>query len=181
VRRLGATAAALVLAVAVSACADAPPPDPQPITATASGQGFALVLNVAKDRWAAGEPIDIGSTLTWTGPAATAGVWTGDPGPVAFSITQVDGPLQLGAAVATICKGTDLVRGKPLDQPYVKSLGWSEEDPHAAFYRAFANDPLVQLPVGRWRVTAEVDGFLGPCDAEAAPIQLRAQADFVVE
>jgi hypothetical protein len=68
-----------------------------------------------------------------------------------------------------------------LRQPYVKSVGWSNDDPDAALYRAFAADPKLHLPPGRWRVTAEVSGFLAPCDAVAPPIELRAVAEFVVE
>ena len=139
------------------------------------------MLHVPKNRFDANEVVEIGGTLTWTGPAPTASVWHGDPGPIVYSLAQVDGRLEMGGAVATVCISTELERGVPLQQPYVKSVGWSNDDPDAALYRAFAADPNLHLPRGRWRVTAEVTGYLAPCDAVALPIDLRAAADFVVE
>jgi hypothetical protein len=140
-----------------------------------------LELHLPKDRFDADEVIAIDSTLMWTGPGPKQSVWHGDPGPVVYALAQVDGRLVLGAAVNTVCASTELTRGVPLAQPYVKSLGWSDDDPDAALYRAFAADPLLHLSPGRWRVTAEVDGFLAPCGAVAPPLQLRAQAEFDVD
>ena len=179
--RLVAIALVSVAATGLWACADAPPTEPQPIVATDSGQGFDLVLRAPKDRFDASEVVEIGATLTWTGPGPKATIWSGDPGPVVFSIAQIDGRLEMGGAVSTICMSTELARGVPLDQPYVKSVGYSNDDPDAGLYRAFAADPVLHLLPGRWRVTAEVDGLLAECAAEAPRLGLRASAEIVVE
>jgi hypothetical protein len=175
-----AVGACLALALVAGCDREAEQP-PGPVQALDRGQGFELVLQLPRDRFTTADAIEVVGSLTWNGPAPKATVWSGDPGPITFLIKQLDGRLSVGGVMETVCNHTDFALGVPGIQRYDKSVGFSNTDPDAAFYRAFVADPVLHLPPGRWRVTATVDGMLAACDGQAPRLDLAAQLDFVVE
>lgn len=171
--RLRATLA--MASMLVVACSSEPSPDASPPTVVAEGQGFVLAMAVPSDHFAEGQAIDVRTTLTWTGPAPKATIWGSGMGPVGFLYEELTGRKRtIGGVMTSDCAQHLYGRGVVTPIPIGKSVGWSEDDPEAAFFREFARDPLLHLPAGRWRITAEVDGLLAPCDADAPAIKLQA-------
>jgi hypothetical protein len=54
-----------------------------------------------------------------------------------------------------------------------KSGSWNGDDPDAAFIQEFVRDPQLHLPAGRWRITADLGGYLAECSADAPGISLQ--------
>ena len=132
-------------------------------------------MAVPTDHFAQGQAIDVRTTLTWTGSAPKATIWASGMGPVGFLYEELTGRKRtIGGVMTADCAQHLYDRGVVSPIPIGKSVGWSEDDPDAAFLREFARDPLLHLPAGRWRITAEVDGLLAPCDADAPALKLRA-------
>lgn len=174
-----------VTALLVAACGEpAPsgsePPTGTPIVREGVADGFRLVLLVGSDAYDAGAPIDVGATLTWTGPADRATVWASGSGVVSFVVEQVDGPIALGGAMTADCVAHEFERLVPVPIPFRKSGGFSADDPNADFYRAFFADPLLRLPAGTWRLGAIASGFLEPCEIDAETLEIALRADVLV-
>ena len=173
-RGLGA-GLAIATALLVVACSTEPSPAASPPTVVAQDQGFVLVMAVPTDHVAEGQAIDVRTTLTWTGPAPKATIWGSGMGPVGFLYEELTGRKRsLGGVMTSDCAQHLYDRGAVTRIPVAKSVAWSADDPDAAFYREFSQDPLLHLPAGRWRITAELDGFLDRCDANAGAINLKA-------
>jgi hypothetical protein len=180
---------ALVLAVCAAACA-APAPSterPRPTTpdatiAPASGGPagstglpsvdsvttdraddgeFDVSISVDKGSYAPDEPITAAARLVYLGPGATVTAFGSGSGLVTFDLQQLDGPLDPGGGATSDCRPYQLARNEPLDIPYAKSGGWSEEDPNAAWYAVFFNEPELRLPAGVWRLTARLEAATG--------------------
>ncbi len=142
--------------------------------------GFALAMRIGSDVVDAGAPIDVAATLTWEGAEPTATIWGSGMGPVLFALEQLDGDLELGGMMTADCAQHEYARLAPVQIPYVKSGGISADDPNAGFYRAFFADPVLRLPAGRWRVSANVSGFLLPCEMNAPVVDIRLEAEILV-
>jgi hypothetical protein len=182
-RQTSLLAAALLLtAIVVAGCAAESSPDAAgPIEVTDAGHGFELTLSVPASRFAANEPIGVRATLTWTGTEPSTELWAAMQGPILFWVLRVDDQWQLGPASDGACATYTLERGVPEARSFEKSLGWSADDPQATFYEGYAQDPLLRLPAGRWRVFAAVDGLLAPCAGDAPRLELTTSADILVE
>ncbi|HWP62851.1 MAG TPA: hypothetical protein VNO86_05220 [Candidatus Binatia bacterium] len=172
-----AAALSLALLAATAACGDTAPSantsrdpgrspsqgvTPAGIEERAHDEAFELVLRLPRLDWAEGEPIEVEAQLTYTGPQPTVVVSGSGSGLVLFGLEQVGGPIRIGGAATSDCVPRTLERGIPLVVPYQKSGAFSNDDPKAAWYRAFFADPLLRLPAGRWRLTASADFFTGP-------------------
>ncbi len=117
----------------------------------------------------------------WTGPKPQASIWGSGSGPVAFGLAQIDGDIVIaGARMTADCVSHEYARLVPVALPFRKSGGFSNDDPNAAFYKAFFADPVLRLPAGRWRVTASLSGFLEACDADAPGVGINLEAMILV-
>jgi hypothetical protein len=173
--RRGPGAALAMAAALVVACSSEPSPDASPPRVVAQDKGFVLVMAVPTDHFAEGQAIDVRTSLTWTGPAPTATIWASGMGPVGFVYEELTGRHRsLGGVMTADCAQHLYDRGVVTSIPLNKNVGWSEDDPDTAFLREFARDPQLRLPAGRWRITAQVDGLLAPCDADAPALKLQA-------
>jgi hypothetical protein len=173
--------AALLTAALLAACSSQPSPDQTPPTAIAAGQGFALAMGVPADHFAVGQAIDVLTTLTWTGPAPKATIWGSGSGPVIFLFEDLTGRHRMpGGAMTADCAKHPFAQGVATSIPFHKSGGWIADDPDAAFFREFFADPLLRLPAGNWRITADVEGMLAECAANAPTISLRAALEIGV-
>jgi hypothetical protein len=175
----GTVAAALLLtaALALAGC-DMLPGGAGPVARDAD-RSFELLLRVGSTRYTANQPIDVSATLSYVGPEAGVDVVGSGSGLISFSAKQLDGRLQMGGAQTSDCKRYRLDRGRPLEVPYVKSGGWSADDPDAVFYVAFFNDPVFRLPRGRWQISATSDFYVGECAGPSHTIG--AEVTIVVE
>ena len=166
---------------AAGACSPAPSePTGEPVVLTGRDAGFVLTLRIGSNVVDAGAPIDAAAQLTWEGAAPKAAIWGSGGGPVAFGLKQLDGPIELGPAMTGDCARHEFARLVPVEIPYKKSGGWSADDPNAGFYRTFFADPVLRLPSGRWRLDANVSGFLVPCEANAPTVDITVVTELLV-
>jgi hypothetical protein len=178
-RGLGATL--VIVAALVVGCSSDAQPDASPPTAIAEGQGFVLAMAVPTDRFALGQAIDVRTTLTWTGAAPNGTIWGSGMGPVGFLFQELTGRKRsIGGVMTADCSRHSYDRGVATAIRLGKSAAWSADDPDAAFFQEFAADPVLHLPAGRWRIIADLSGFLAQCDANAPGISLKAALEIEV-
>jgi hypothetical protein len=167
----------LTAALALAGC-DILPGAGGPVARDAD-ESFELVLRVGSTRYAVDAPIDASATLSYLGPEVGMDLVGSGSGLVSFSAKQLDGGLEMGGAQTANCQPYRLDRARPMEVPYTKFGGWSNDDPDAAFYRAFFADPGFRLPRGRWQISAGADFYVGECGG--ASHALGAEVTIVVE
>jgi hypothetical protein len=168
-----ALALVAVLACVLGGCDAGPVATTQPVEAKAIAHGFVLEMSMPKAVYAAGEPIPVTTTLTWTGADPRTTVWTFGGGPVTFEIKQLDGPLFAEGAVHTAdCGPKEFARDVVNPIPFQKSGAWDHGDPNAAFYRQYFADPVLRLPPGRWQLRVGTVGQIGACEAGAPSMSM---------
>ena len=151
----------------------------RPMRAEAREGDFRLILQSSDDHYAAGAPIDLATEVSYLGPQPKLILGGSGGGLVVVSLLQLDGPLRMEGGSDDMCSGYTIAPGAPLTQRYVKSGGWSEEDPNKAFYTAFFADPVLRLPSGKWRVVANAWFTVGDCSMVSH--QLKATFDLRVD
>jgi len=134
-----------------------------PAVAEDASGDFVLTIRADSAVVPAGEPIDIETTLVYTGVQPTVEIWGSGGGVVAFSIRQIDGDLDVEGLMTSDCAPHELLRDEPLDVPFQKSGGWDPQDPGSGEIEAFILDPLLRLPPGRWEITARATFLVGEC------------------
>jgi len=138
---------------------------------------FGLGLTSENAEYAAGEPIEIQAELLYDGiePTLTlSGVTTLVNG---FGIEQLDGPLVMGPGWEVPCLRHEIRSAEPLVFAYVKSAGWTQDDPNAQFYQEWMQDPQLRLPAGTWLVTAYSEFAVG---SDCGGPQVTLEASIVV-
>jgi hypothetical protein len=172
-RGLGATL--VISAALVVGCSSEASPDASPPTATAEGQGFVLVMAVPTDHFAPGQAIDVRTTLTWAGAAPNVTIWGSGMGPVGFLFEELTGRKRtIGGVMTSDCSRHSYDRAVATAIPLGKSAAWSADDPDTAFFQDFSSDPVLHLPAGRWRITADLSGYLAQCAMDAPAVSLKA-------
>jgi hypothetical protein len=136
------------------AATDTPgPASPAAATAEDVDGPFRLTFTLPRTTWFADEAIQGEAVLALVdGDLAELGAASN--GPIEFSFKEVDGARQMGPAWDTACASARLAADSPIVRSIRKSGGYSDDQPDAAFYRAFFADPLVRLPAGDWDITA---------------------------
>jgi hypothetical protein len=159
-------------------------PPAEPISATVNDGLFDLTIRANSDRYAVGEPIAIDAVLVYRGvepitishaqgapvPGRGSAVGPdtgGTGGPIGFGILEpVLGDLRLGESWAESCERTTLQPGQPLVVPFAKGGAWSSDDPRAAEYLAFVQDPALTLAPGTWHAYAVAWFYVGDCGGD---------------
>jgi hypothetical protein len=116
---------------------------------------FALTIQSARSRYAVDEPIVIETTLRYVGGPEQVTVTSSGGGLVGFSIEQLDGPVDALGGRDSDCREYRYGRGDVERVEFQKSGGFSNSDPMAEFWRAFYAEPLLRLPAGQYRITAQ--------------------------
>jgi hypothetical protein len=150
---------------------------PLPVAEVSNGH-FRLALRATTARYAAGEPIAVGATLTYAGPARQIEVAGSGSGLVGFGVEQVDGNIKILPAGTADCHPWTLPRGDTII-PFQKSGGFSADDPGADFFEDYFHDPALRLPAGTWRISAEAVIF--PPDCDGPPTSLATSIEVTVE
>ena len=181
IHRAVATILALGLVVA---CTSAPTSEPQtsppPAEQTAEDAQFRLTIRMASSVQRAGEPIDLETTLAYLGPDIAVIVGSDWSPPVWFELEHLDGDLDLDGPVSLLtCNLTPIDAGVPLTIPFIKNGGYSGDDPDAAYWKTFFDDPALRLPAGRWRLSSNFQGVTSD-RCEGAMHRLRASITFDV-
>ncbi|HEY3524245.1 MAG TPA: hypothetical protein VGK63_11130 [Candidatus Limnocylindrales bacterium] len=150
-----------------------------PVSTTRSDDAFELTISTPNAHVEAPDPIEIDTTLTYIGARSSPTISTSAGGPVAFSVDEIGGNRKSGSVRDSACRRGSMIRGVPVPQPFAKSGGWSNGDPNADFVRAYVRGPDLNLPPGRWRITAELVAYVGDCTANGAH-ELTASVEIVV-
>ncbi|MBD2869274.1 hypothetical protein [Paenibacillus arenilitoris] len=113
---------------------------------------FELKLNIGKTTFSANEPISYSASLTYIGDGDSFTVW-GSHTIVAFRITNgLDFDME-GASTSELA-ATKLLKNKTVLYPFVKSGGYSHDDPNADFWRQFYSRKELVLPQGNYLIEA---------------------------
>jgi hypothetical protein len=177
--RWGLTIGAIAVLLLGGCSSDPSPPTPSP-AAVAEGQGFVLALAVPADHFDVGQAIDVRTTLAWTGLAPTVTIWGSGMGPVFFQFEELTGRRKvIGGAITADCAMHQFAQGvTPI--PLRKNGAWEGDDPDVGFYVDFFHEKELRLPAGRWRIVAELGGYLAECAMDAPAVSLRAAVEFEV-
>ncbi|MBI3751596.1 MAG: hypothetical protein HY263_08085 [Chloroflexi bacterium] len=110
-------------------------------------------------------------------------LWTNSsPGLVGFDVVQQDGPLSMLGGGTSDCVAVSMAKGQVQAVVFSKIGGWSIDDPYAAFYQDYYQDPQLRLPAGTWRISSKSGFSVGGTDCGAGePADLRATVEIVVE
>lgn len=146
-------------------------------SATAVLGGLALELRTSAATYSQDEPIQLAARLQFRGPGDATTIYGLGAGLIVFDIEQLDGTIQLPAVWPGECRDFRIQRATPYEGIFAKSGSFANDSPDAAFYRAYFNDPVLRLPVGRWRVTARVEGSENSCAGRS----IRVEASLSVE
>jgi hypothetical protein len=175
----GLVSAALVLVLSACGSAPAPTDAPSPIGFQAFSQGFVLQVSTPGEVWSSADAIVLMTTLTWTGVAPNGTLWGSGSGPATLAFEEVGGAgRSMGGGGTDDCASTVYARGVAVPIKPGKTAGWDAGDPNAAFYEAWARDPLLHLPPGRWRLTLGVDGYLNTCGGP--PVRMSIPLEIIV-
>ncbi len=90
----------------------------------------------------------------------------------AFSYLEVGGTRRMDAARDYGAAPYTVASDPPMTSHLRKSGGWTPDDPNAAFYQQWVDDPELRLPAGTWEITAWVQLFDGNCN-EITPGDVR--------
>lgn len=111
-------------------------------------QLFRLTLHIEKLSFRSDEKIELSSTLEYIGPNTSITIWHGLPY-IDYYIS--DGKeFNVMGMTATILTHTTLDKGKVYTFQYIKSGGYSEDDPHADFWKKFYDEKDLYLPPGKY-------------------------------
>ncbi len=123
---------------------------------------FKLTIEADQERYRVGQLIAITSTLMYLGPNAGITVSGSGTGLVLFALERSDPALRTEPAGTSDCRRSEIPAGIGIDHPFVKTGGWSGDDPAADFYRAYFASPELRLPAGAWTITAVANFNEGP-------------------
>ncbi|HEX7949792.1 MAG TPA: hypothetical protein VF494_05545 [Candidatus Limnocylindrales bacterium] len=144
---------------------------------------FSLSMTLDHNRYRAGQPIRLTTTLLYSGPEAKVVLWTNSsPGVVGFDVVQQGGPLSMLGGGTSDCVSESVTKGQAQAVVFSKIGGWSNDDRYAAFYEGYYKDPQLRLPAGTWQISAKSGFTTGGTDCGMGePADLRATAEIVVE
>lgn len=145
-----------------------------PVLATDSNGDFELTIRSPKGRYVVGEPIAVEATFAYAGDEPVQIVDNeGDGEPLTFGIEEpVVGDLILGPSGYLPCISTTIEPGHTQVSEFVKSGGWTSDDPFAEQIEAFFRDPELRLSEGTWHIWAAADFFVNECGADRVELRV---------
>lgn len=116
---------------------------------------FKLTVYIDKLQYKPNEVINMYSTLEYIGDEQSIDIWSGRP---YFKYIIFDGTNYFCEDIQLdILEKNTLVKGKIYTFPFVKSGGYSEDDPDKEFWQEYYKDKELKLPKGEYQVTAYCD------------------------
>lgn len=137
-------------------------------TETATDGTFSVAVSAPATTHSS-DALDVFATLTYQGPQPSIDVDGDSMGLVFFAFTQLDGTRSMVPVSVLLCAATTLQRQAAATYRPVKSIGFTAEDPNAAFYQQWAADPQVHLPAGRWQIVATAQIYAATACYGGAP------------
>jgi len=154
------------------------PTSNEPIRGSGSNRDFELTIEADEPRYVAEQPILVTATLTYVGTEPRLEVASSGQGLVSFRIEDLDGPVDMDPVRTSDCRPYTYGAGDVQTVPFMKSGGYSPEDPMGAFWQDFFADAVLRLPAGRYRLSA-IAQYLGP-GCTLPELQVVASVDIVV-
>jgi hypothetical protein len=138
----------------------------EPVSGSVHDGVFRLDLTTPHGIYGPDDVIQPVSTLFYVGPESDVTFGHGAP-TISFRIEEVGGNRVMGGGVDDVCLSTTVDRGKPAAYDFVKggTVG-------ADFDRAWFDDPKLRLPVGTWRIVADLNAYVDQCGLDADIHQL---------
>jgi hypothetical protein len=152
----------------------APSPSEGPVIGSVGDGIFRLDLKTPHGIYGPDDAIDPVATLFYIGPESTVTFAHAKP-TIGFRIEEVGGDRTMGGVVEDVCQATTLQRGEATTFPFVKG-GTVEQ----TFDRAWFADPILHLPVGTWRILADLDANIDQCGPVGDIHKLTVQTTIVV-
>lgn len=121
------------------------------ISSTCTANDFVLKLFADKASYTTDETIQIRATLEYAGEKDTFTIWHGLPY-ISFSLTD-GADFNVNGMILTVLTSTDLNKGQIYEFDYVKSGGFSADDPNAEFWEKFYQEEDLKLPAGTYTVS----------------------------
>jgi hypothetical protein len=174
---------AVALAVVLAGCGKAEPTSSEasPVALRAEDAGWVLDVRLPSTTLAAVNAIPLETTVTWNGADPQSTIWGSGSGVVTFAYMEIGGGgRSMGGVMNSDCRPHSFTRGVPVAVQPGKGWATTGEDPNIAFYRAWAADPVLHLPAGRWRIVVGAEGMLAPCDANAPKLKLSIPIELTI-
>lgn len=127
---------------------------PSNIAVSTKDDIFELKMYIDKDTYIQDEIIKCYATLEYIGEEDSIAVYSSDP-LVGFSIKDdkyFDGEYAVNDVLIT----TTFKKGEIVRFDYVKSGGWTAEDPNADFYKSFFSEKELILPIGKYEISTTI-------------------------
>ena len=140
--------------------------------------GFLLTISTPHLVWSANQPISVSAEFSYLGPGSVAVAGPGPGSHVAFAVVELTGSREMQPLRLLACQYWEMGRN-PLAYPFRKGGGYSPDEPNAAFYAAYFDEPEFRLPPGRWEVSALAPFSLGDCGGRS--IGLKASVTLTVQ
>jgi hypothetical protein len=143
-----------------------PSPSSEVVSNTIVEGDYQLTITSPRATWGTDEPIEVEATLKYLGAEPEVTLRGSGSGLIGFSLEELTGDRIMGAAANADCAQHTISPSEPISTPFIKSGGYSPEDPDAAFWEAFFAEPDLYLPAGEWEFIAAAtfdDG--GDCTA----------------
>jgi hypothetical protein len=116
---------------------------------------FEMKLNIKKTKFKVGEPIVYSASLTYIGNSKSILIWGGHTY-ILFYVS--DGKkIEMTGANTLELTATKLMQGETHEYPFVKSGGYSPNEPDAAFWKKFYAEKNLLLPAGTYLISARCD------------------------
>jgi hypothetical protein len=164
---LGVGIGVVALVVAAAGLALRPSPEPganEPVASSTDDGMFRLELTTPRGTFGPGYPIAPVARVTYLGPDHAIAV-SHSHSRLVFQVEEVDSKRRMEGGSRLSCESTNLVKDEPLDVPFGKS-GSPTNDPREGFDRAWYEDPTLTLPIGTWRITANMNFGVGGCRSD---------------
>ena len=124
--------------------------DNGPVTASQGDDTLRLTLTTPHGIYDPNDAIQPVASIAYFGPQAEATIFTDEP-VVLFSLEELGGGRRMDPIRLFLCVHTRVDQAAPLTFPFEKA-GGSGTSFDSAWYR----DPVLRLPVGTWRIRAEL-------------------------
>ncbi len=179
-RSTGTIVVGSLLAILFTGCSASRSEKTGQLRAEDRDSGFVLTITSPRQVWAVDEPIVVDAEFAYLGPGERKVFGPGPGSHIGFSVIELTGHRRMEAIWLLACASWTMNRA-PLSTPLIKSGGWDANDPDAAFYQLFVDDPEFRLPVGRWEVAADAPFSLGPDSCGGQSVNLHASLTLIVQ
>jgi hypothetical protein len=156
------------------------PSDGDVVSASVVDGDYQLTISAPKATWGTDEAIEVEATLKYLGADESVELWGSGGGLIGFGLDEVAGNYDMSPAFNADCAMHTISASEPITSPFVKSGGYSPDDPGAAYWEAFFADPELHLSQGEWVVSASASFDAGET-CTANPTYMAVEINLTVE